>query len=115
MTYKVQQDGVVKTLSPEEAIENLEARCRCGRAGVVEVVDSTKEIPEIDRPGERKLRTGVNVWVRMSRIPRGHWKAAYILRLFEDQHAELCIPEENMIYTVPVDEHLTGRRGSTPV
>lgn len=84
-TYSIRSGGVSVTLSKEDALADLAARCRCGNHNDLSNLAGGKVVvAEIRREGHRILRPGVAVKVQHKRRSGTKYDHGHVIECYDD-------------------------------
>ena len=103
-------DGATQPYSTEEALTILLDKCRMSR-------ERSKEkrtvVNEIRREGARIIKPGANVFVQLKRKKGTRKDTGYVVECYENNTAKIHISSLGKAIIVPVDDFVTGRKGTT--
>lgn len=103
-------DGTTKPYRTEEALTTLLEKCRTSRERSRE---KKTVVNEIRREGARILKPGANVFVQLKRKKGTRKDTGYVVECYENDTAKIHISSLGKAMIVPVDEFVTGRKGTT--
>jgi len=112
MGFSLQTDGVVQPMTQAEAIRYNLAIC-AKRMRVEAEVGDRVVVGEIRRDGQRILKTGANVYVQLKAKKGTAKSAGYVVECYEDNLVKIHVNDMGAVKTVPADEFVTGRKGTT--
>tara|TARA_B100000902_G_C27318643_1_gene922866 strand:+ start:3780 stop:4292 length:513 start_codon:yes stop_codon:yes gene_type:complete len=105
--------GVKRWATQEEAVEHLTLVCQRTKEEVAP--KNRVVVPEIRREGQRILKAGTNVSVQLKRKSGTKRDDAFVMECYDDNHVRLYVDSMSDTVTVPADEFVKARRGSTRV
>ncbi len=112
MGFSLQTDGVVHPMTQAEAIRYNLAICAKRMRAQAEV-DDRVVVDEIRRDGQRILKTGTNVYVQLKAKKGTARSEGYVVECYDNDLVKIHITDMGATKTVPADEFVTGRKGTT--
>ena len=112
MKYAFVRQGEKTYKSKEETIAYLLEKCR---SYVTEETDSVTVVKEIRREGQRILKPGANVYVQLKRKKGTRIDTGYIVECYANNTVKVRVSAIGNTVTVPADEFVTGRNGTTNI
>ena len=112
MGFGVQTDGVVHPMTQVEAIRYNLAIC-AKRVRAEAEVDDRVVVDEIRRDGQRILKAGANVYVQLKAKKGTARSEGYVVECYENNLVKIHVNNMGAVKTVPADEFVTGRKGTT--
>ena len=76
-------------------------------------IDERVVIDEIRRDGQRILKAGANVYVQLKAKKGTARSEGYVVECYDNNLVKIHIMELGTTKTVPADEFVTGRKGTT--
>lgn len=107
----------MRTLSTAEAVNHIRMNSphrNCEFATVEEIVE-VSEVKEIRREGQRILKAGANVRVQLKRQAGTKRSLGHVVACFDDGTVTIHVDDLGSRVTVPADEFVTARCGTTAV
>jgi hypothetical protein len=112
MGFSIERDGEEQPMTQAEGIAYNLAVC-AKRVRATEEEDSRVVTPEIRRDGQRILKAGANVYVQLKAKKGTAKSAGVVVECYENNLVKIHITDVGGTKTVPADEFVTGRKGTT--
>jgi len=112
MRFSVMEDGVERRMSQVEAIRYNLGVCAT-RMRLDAEVDERAVVDEIRRDGQRILKAGANVYVQLKAKKGTARSDGYVVECYDNNLVKIHVMELGTTKTVPADEFVTGRKGTT--
>jgi hypothetical protein len=114
MGFSIERDGEEQPMTQAEGIAYNLAVC-ARRLQVQTEADDRIVTPEIRRDGQRILKPGANVYVQLKAKKGTAKSAGVVVECYENNLVKIHITDMGSTKTVPADEYVTGRTGTTPL
>jgi hypothetical protein len=112
MGFSVQRNGEEQPMTQAEGIAYNLAVC-AKRLQVQAEADDRIVTPEIRRDGQRILKAGANVYVQLKAKKGTAKSAGVVVECYENNLVKIHVTDLGSTKTVPADEYVTGRTGTT--
>ena len=112
MGFSVQRNGEEQPMTQAEGIAYNLGVC-AKRLQVQAEADDRIVTPEIRREGQRILKTGTNVYVQLKAKKGTARSEGYVVECYDNDLVKIYITDMGATKTVPADEFVTGRKGTT--
>lgn len=114
MGFSIERNGEEQPMTQAEGIAYNLAVC-AKRVRATEEEDSRVVVAEIRRDGQRILKPGANVYVQLKAKKGTAKSAGVVMECYENNLVKIHVTNLGSTKTVPADEYVTGRTGTTPL
>jgi len=115
--YKTTDRRALRTLTVAEAVSHLRNHSPHRGCNLQDIPELTEvvSVKEIRREGQRILKAGANVKVQLKRKKGTKKSLGHVVECYDDQTVTIHVDDLGSRVTVPADEFVVGRCGTTEV